>query len=115
MVEKFIYGGKIMGSFSWMRADKATKSSNFKYGAPYIIIIPKEFGGGFIKDTFGEFGKVFYGIENEADLYAILAYWNKCEGMEYRCHHYTGTETPAPRITAPRVLILDAMTRILLN
>ena len=58
-----------MGSFSWMRADKATKRSNFIYGDPYKILIPKEFGGGFIKDTFGEFGKVFYGKENEADLY----------------------------------------------
>ena len=28
---------------------------------------------------------------------------------------FLSTETPAPRITAPRVLILDAMTRILLN
>ena len=54
-----------MGSFSWMRADKATKRSNFIYGDPYKILIPKEFGGGFIKDTFGEFGKVFYGKENE--------------------------------------------------
>lgn len=80
-----------MGSFSWMRADKATKRSNFIYGDPYKILIPKEFGGGFIKDTFGEFGKVFYGKENEADLYGILAYWNKCEGMEYSCDHYPCT------------------------
>ena len=79
-----------MGSFSWMRADKATKRSNFIYGDPYKILIPKEFGG-FIKDTFGEFGKVFYGKENEADLYGILAYWNKCEGMEYSCDHYPCT------------------------
>lgn len=80
-----------MGSFSWMWADKATKRSNFIYGDPYKILIPKEFGGGFIKDTFGEFGKVFYGKENEADLYGILAYWNKCEGMEYSCDHYPCT------------------------
>lgn len=40
-----------MGSFSWMRADKTTKRSNLTMGDKYKILIPQEFGGGFIKDT----------------------------------------------------------------
>ena len=72
-----------MGSFSWLRADKTTKRKNLTKGDRYKILIPKEFGGGFIKDTYYDYGYVFHGTENEADLYGILAYWNSCEGMDY--------------------------------
>ena len=72
-------GGKIMGSFSWLRADRTTKRSNIAGGDSYKILIPKEFGGGFIKDIYYDYGYVFHGTENEADLYGILAYWNGCE------------------------------------
>ena len=66
-------GGRIMGSFSWLRADKTTKRKNLTEGDRYKILIPKEFGGGFIKDTYYDYGYVFHGTENEADLYGILA------------------------------------------
>lgn len=67
-----------MGSFSWMRADKTTKRSNLTYGDSYKILIPKEFGGGFIKDKYYDYGVVFAFDDKlpEADLYGILAYWN---------------------------------------
>lgn len=80
-----------MGSFSWTRAEHTTKRSNLTSGDRYKILIPKEFGGGFIIDNYYNYGYVFYGTENEADLYGILAYWNHCNGMIYNCDHYPET------------------------
>ena len=80
-----------MGSFSWIRADKTTKRKNLTMGDRYKILIPKEFGGGFIKDTYYDYGYVFYGEKNEADLYGILAYWNGCDGMIYEGDEYPST------------------------
>lgn len=80
-----------MGSFSWLRADRTTKRSNLTCGDRYKILIPKEFGGGFIKDTYYDYGYVFYDTDHEADLYGVLAYWNKCEGMIYDGDEYSST------------------------
>lgn len=90
-----IFGGnyKIMGSFSWLRADKATKRSNLVKGDKYKILIPAEFGGGYIIDTYYNYGNVFEydSTRPNADLYGILAYWNKCEGMQYEGDTYPAT------------------------
>jgi hypothetical protein len=82
-----------MGSFSWTRADKTTKRSNLTYGDRYKILIPQEFGGGFIKDTYYDYGYVFHNddTKEDADLYGILAYWNKCEGMIFEGEEYPAT------------------------
>lgn len=82
-----------MGSFSWTRADKATDRKNLTMGDEYKILIPKEFGGGFITDTYFDYGYVFaYDTTREnADLYGILAYWNKCDGMFYDGDEYPST------------------------
>lgn len=80
-----------MGSFSWTRADRTTKRKNLTDGDVYKILIPKEFGGGFIKDTYFDYGYVFWGTDHEADLYGILAYWNGCEGMIYDGDEYPKT------------------------
>lgn len=82
-----------MGSFSWTRADKTTKRSNLTDGDNYKILIPKEFGGGFIKDRYYDYGLVFEydDTKENADLYGILAYWNKCEGMEFDGEEYPST------------------------
>ena len=82
-----------MGSFSWMRADKTTRRSNLVMGDRYKILIPEEFGGGFIKDTYWDYGCVFHddNTKEDADLYGILAYWNKCEGMIYDGEGYPST------------------------
>lgn len=82
-----------MGSFSWMRADRTTKRSNLTNGDKYKILIPEEFGGGFIKDIYFDYGYVFYydDTRENADLYGILAYWNKCEGMIYDGDEYPST------------------------
>ena len=80
-----------MGSFSWIRADKTTKRKNLTNGDVYKILIPQEFGGGFIKDRYYDYGYVFYDTDHEADLYGILAYWNKCEGMIFDGEEYPST------------------------
>lgn len=82
-----------MGSFSWLRADKTTSRSNLTDGDKYKILIPKEFGGGFIEDTYYDYGYVFAhdDTRESADLYGILAYWNKCEGMIYDGEDYPST------------------------
>lgn len=82
-----------MGSFSWLRADKTTKRSNIVPGDEYKILIPQEFGGGYIKDTYNGYGEVFVTDKTRktADLYGILAYWNKCEGMIYDGDEYPST------------------------
>lgn len=91
--DNFIYEQEklIMGSFSWLRADVTTERANLTGGDSYKILIPKEFGGGYIKDTYFDYGYVFYDSDNPADLYGILAYWNKCEGMIYDGDEYPST------------------------
>lgn len=81
-----------MGCFSWMRADKTTKRSNIADGDSYKILIPKEFGGGFIKDRYQGYGQVLWDtVDNMADLYGILAYWNKYPNMIYDGDEYPST------------------------
>lgn len=74
-----------MGSFSWNKADKLTAIENVAYGTSFKFLIPKEFGGGFIKDKYQDYG--FLGTkengEPKYDMYEILAFWNKAEGLEY--------------------------------
>lgn len=82
-----------MGSFSWLRADKTTKRNNLVAGDVYKILIPKEFGGGYIRDVYFGYGRVFECDDSKepADLYGILAYWNKCEGMVFEGDEYPAT------------------------
>ena len=82
-----------MGSFSWIRADKTTRRKNLVDGDVYKILIPQEFGGGYIKDIYYDYGLVFnyYATRENADLYGILAYWNKCEGMIFDGDEYPST------------------------
>lgn len=85
-----------MGSFSWMRADKTTRRSNLTMDDSYKILVPSEFGGGYIHDTYYDYGYVnHYGnayyvdgngkkykdIEVIGDLYGILAYWNMKQAL----------------------------------
>lgn len=92
-----------MGSFSWTRADTCTKRANISGGDKYKILIPKVFGGGFIKDVYLDYGYVFFDDTNENDryyedglghrypssdfkrndLYGILAYWNSCMHLKW--------------------------------
>ena len=41
-----------MGEFSFTKADNLTRVGNIVYGQPFKMLIPKEFGGGFIQDRY---------------------------------------------------------------
>ena len=79
-----------MGQFSWLDCITEEQIIDDKCKDVYVLI-PKEFGGGFIEDTYFDYGYVFYGEKNEADLYGILAYWNGCDGMIYDGDEYPNT------------------------
>lgn len=74
-----------MGSFSWNKADNLTKIENIVIGKPFKFLIPKEFGGGFIKDIYQDYGDL--GIDEDLrpkyDMFELLAFWNKAEGLKY--------------------------------
>ena len=67
-----------MGSFSWNKADDLTNVENIAYGKSFKFLIPKEFGGGFIKDKYQDYG--YLGNkengEEKHDMYELLAIWN---------------------------------------
>ena len=75
-----------MGSFSWLRATKTTKRKNIVEGDKYKILIPEEFGGGFIIDTYFGYGYVFEYDDTKpnADLYGILPKQALWMGMKSR-------------------------------
>jgi hypothetical protein len=85
---KFSVGFKkqnTMGSFSWNKADKLTAIENVVYGSSFKFLIPKEFGGGFIKDKYQDYGYLGTKENGEPryDMYELLAFWNKADGLEY--------------------------------
>ncbi len=75
-----------MGSFSWNKADGLTQIENIFYGSSFKFLIPKEFGGGFIKDKYQDYG--YLGTkengEPKYDMYELLAFWNKADGLIYK-------------------------------
>ena len=86
-----------MGSFSWLKADNLTKIANVQYGAPFKFLIPEEFGGGYIKDYYQDYG--YLGTKEDGtpkyDMYELLALWNH-EAAEERGYElrYDGEEMP---------------------
>lgn len=74
-----------MGSFSWNKADKLTAIENVSCGSSFKFLIPKEFGGGFIKDKYQDYGRL--GTKENGspkyDMYELLAFWNKANGLMY--------------------------------
>jgi|TARA_R110000782_G_scaffold21110_4_gene56939 methionine synthase II (cobalamin-independent) len=74
-----------MGSFSWNKADGLTRIENVAYGADFKFLIPIQFGGGFIKDTYQDYGYLGSKEDGEPkyDMYELLAFWNKADGLTY--------------------------------
>lgn len=74
-----------MGSFSWNKADKLTAIENVAYSSSFKFLIPKEFGGGFIKDKYQDYGHlgVKENDEPKYDMYELLAFWNKADNLKY--------------------------------
>lgn len=74
-----------MGSFSWNKADKLTTIENIAYGSSFKFLIPKEFGGGFIKDKYQDYG--YLGTKENGqpkyDMHELLAFWNKANDLKY--------------------------------
>ena len=72
-----------MGSFSWLKADNLTQIANIAYDKPFKFLIPKEFGGGFIKDRYQDYGYLGKKENGEPkyDIYELLAFWNA--NMQY--------------------------------
>lgn len=66
-----------MGSFSWNRADNLTIYENIAYKDAFKFLIPKEFGGGFIRDYYQDYGQITDHIKHLSyDMYELLAFWN---------------------------------------
>lgn len=68
-----------MGSFSWTKADiDNTQVANIQGGKTFKFLIPAEFGGGFIRDRYRDYGDLGnLGDEEESwDMYELLAIWN---------------------------------------
>lgn len=67
-----------MGSFSWLRANVDTEKANIACGDKFACLIPKEFGGGYIEDTYQDYGNL--GTKENGrpkyDMYELLAFWN---------------------------------------
>ena len=74
-----------MVSFSWNKADKLTAIENVAYGSSFKFLIPKEFGGGFIKDKYQDYGYLGTKEDGEPkhDMYEIQAFWNAPNAVIY--------------------------------
>jgi len=74
-----------MGSFSWNKADKLTNIENVGYDRPFKFLIPIEFGGGFIKDYYQDYGYLGTKEDGEPkyDMYELLAFWNKADNLKF--------------------------------
>lgn len=78
-----------MGSFSWTKADRLTKVANIVEGKPFKMLIPQEFGGGYVKDHYQGYGRV--GLKQDLspkyDMYELLAFWNADEEARSRLRY----------------------------
>lgn len=85
-----------MGSFSWLKADNLTNVANIAYGKSFKFLIPKEFGGGFIKDKYQDYGHL--GTKEDGtpkyDMYELLAFWNHKQILNGKELRFYGGELP---------------------
>lgn len=74
-----------MGSFSWNKADNLTAIENVARNSSFKFLIPKEFGGGFIKDNYQDYGYLgtLKNGEPKHDMYELLAFWNNADNLKY--------------------------------
>lgn len=97
-----------MGSFSWLKADNLGKVANIVDDKPFKCLIPAEFGGGFIKDYYQDYG--YLGVNPNGspryDMYELLAFWNADESILSRLN-WPGKDEGAP---APMMKEIDRFT-----
>ena len=74
-----------MGSFSWNKADNLTQTENIVQNSLFKFLIPKKFGGGFIKDYYQDYGYLAKDDNNQPkyDMYELLAFWNEPTLVKY--------------------------------
>ncbi len=65
-----------MGCFSFTNANFKADHANFSYDDQMKVLIPKEFGGGYILGYHDNYGVVTSDGKNY-DLYEVVAFWNK--------------------------------------
>ena len=82
-----------MGSFSFTRSEHTIERANLTLGDKYKILVPQEFGGGYIVDTYFDYGNVFYSATE--DCFTV---WGKsiprCKSMyvDGEGHKYPANE-----------------------
>lgn len=82
-----------MGSFSWTRAEHKTERANLTLGDNYKILVPQEFGGGYIVDTYFDYGKVFYcGHEEAFNVWGESIPRCKAVYVDAEGHHFPARE-----------------------
>lgn len=74
-----------MGCFSWLRADNLTRYGNIYENGLFKCLIPKEFGGGFIKDRYRDYGYLGQKADGSPkyDMYELLAIWNHAQEIPF--------------------------------
>ncbi len=97
-----------MGSFSWLKADKLTNVANIVDDKPFKCLIPAEFGGGFVRDSYQDYG--YLGVKPDGtpkyDMYELLAFWNADESILSQLN-WPGKDEGAP---APMMKEIDEFT-----
>lgn len=68
-----------MGSFSWNVLGDSHGILNIYYGRPVKILIPKEYGGGYVAGKYDDYGRFFDGTPHSINLYEWIAAWNVVE------------------------------------
>ena len=82
-----------MGSFSWTRAEHKTERANLTLGDNYKILVPQEFGGGYIVDTYFDYGQVFYcGHEEAFNVWGESIPRCKAVYVDAEGHHFPARE-----------------------
>lgn len=96
-----------MGSFSWLKADELTRVKNVACGKPFKFLIPKEFGGGFIKDHYQDYG--YLGTKEDGsekyDMYELLAFWN----AHMKMRHYANRGDKTSEACFEETLVKDEL------
>jgi hypothetical protein len=89
-----------MGSFSWLKADSLTRVANIVYDEPFKMLIPQEFGGGFIRDWYQDYGRIGTkeNLEPKHDMYELIAFWNREQLNPDQTLQYVGEFPPMKQI-----------------
>lgn len=62
-----------------------TNIENITHDASFKFLIPKEFGGGYIKNKYQDFGHLGKKEDGSPryDMYELLAFWNNAKDLQY--------------------------------